>query len=411
MKIAIIGGGVGGLTAGYLLHKKHDVVLFEKSARLGGNAYTHVTPDGETPDIAVAAFGKAGYKNLYKLFAQLNIETVPCYASYMSFHDLDSRDGVYLTPSIGASLTQRFQLFKPDNIASLLQLLLGLQVAQRRLELGLSENVTVDQSLRSLPGMSGNSRLFFLCALSLLSSMSVEEVLGAPAAFFFNKLKVHHDVISPKAAYSVGCAKHGTRSYINALAAGFRKKIVFNAEISAILRDEHKVTIALSGGRKEVFDKVIIACGADEALNLLEKPTKKENELLGAWKYKEGDVVVHRDYSAFPPRDLIESYTFLYSKKNEKLQVSINGALWHLPHVSRECEYMSSQHPNFPIRPELIELKTKLRTPIFDFSACASQKELPSLNNVLNTFYCGSYFGYGLHEDAVSSAMAAANYL
>lgn len=409
-KIAIIGGGIAGLTAGYFLNRKHDVTLFEKSGRIGGNAYTHVTPDGEAPDIAVAAFGKAGYKNFYSLLSQLNIQTERC-SAFMNFHNLDTGDGLYLTPSINKVLAQRFRLFKPENLWNLARLFLGLQKAQTLLESGSLEDLTMEECLKKIPEMTKDSRLVFICALCLLSSMDSGEVLDAPASFFLNKLRVHHDVISPKAFYSVHSVKHGTRSYVNALSAGFRKKIAFNAKIKAVVRAAEKVELVMEDGQRRVFDKVVFACNADQAFKLLSAPTRMESKLLGAWKYKDGRVVVHRDYTHFPPRSLIESYTFLYTDRGGRRPgISVNGALWNEPHVSNDYEYMSSQHPNFPIRKELTDLDVILRTPIFDFDSCATTDRLPALNNVGHAFYCGSYFGYGLHEDAVTSAMAVADY-
>jgi predicted NAD/FAD-binding protein len=405
----VIGGGIAGLTAAYLLNKRHEVTLFEKSGRLGGNAYTHVTPDGEAPDIAVAAFGQAGYKNFYALLRELGIETRPCY-SYMSFHDLDTKDGLYITPSIHKVLAQGLRLFKPGHLRDLAHLFIGLQKAQRLMDSGSLDEMTMAECLQKISAIRGDARVVFLCALCLLSSMDYAEVLKAPAVFFFDKLRVHHDVLSPKALYSVRCVKNGTRSYVNALAAGLRKKIIFNARIQTVLRATDRVELVTENSRRRAFDKVVFACNADQALKLLAAPTKRERELLGAWRYKDGRVVVHRDYSHFPPRKLIESYTFLYTNRGGDLRISVNGALWNEPHVSKDCAYISSQHPNFPIRRDLTDLDTVLRTPIFDFTSCEAIGRLPALNNVANTFYCGSYFGYGLHEDAVSSAMAVARY-
>lgn len=409
-RIAVIGGGIAGLTAGYLLHKRHDVTLFEKQNRLGGNAYTHETPDGQSPDIAVAAFGRAGYPNFYALLSELGVETVPCWNSYMSFHDLDRREGLYLTPSLKGSLAQGFKFLRPGPMGDLVRLFAGLKKARRLLDSGLLEDSTLAECLNKVPELSGNSRLIFLCALGLLSSMDCSEILGSPADFFLDKLGVHHDVISPKAAYSIRCVKHGTRRYVNALAAGFRRRIVFGTKIKAVVRSPDKAVLVMEDLSRLTFDKVVFACNADQALKLLADPTDDEKRLLGAWKFKEGRLVVHRDYSGFPSRDLIESYTFLYTDRGGELRFSVNGALWREPHVSKDCEYISSQHPNFPIRPELVDLDATLRTPVFDFKSCATIKKLPSLNNVRNSFFCGSYFGYGLHEDAVASAAAAARY-
>jgi hypothetical protein len=407
-RIAIIGGGVAGLAAGYSLSRKHDVVLFEKSGRIGGNAYSHKTPDGGVLDIAVAAFGKAGYKNFYALLAELDIPTELCRNSYLSFHNMDTKEGLYLTLSARGALYQGFELFRPANLQSLAQLFIGLQRAQHRLSSGSLKGVTLGRCLEELPEFSGDAKVIFLSALCLLSSMQVHELLESPAEFFLNKLRTHHDVISPKAVYSVRCVRDGTRRYVNALAARYRKNIRFNARIRSVERGEKGAVVVMEDGSRETFDAAVFACNPDQALALLAAPTPLEYELLGAWRYKDGRVVVHRDHGAFPPRALIEAYTFVYTMRDGKMETSVNGALWHEPQAPQGCEYISAQHPNYPIREDLIDLDTTLRTPLFDFKSVATIPRLPELNKQGSTFYCGSYFGYGLHEDAVTSAKAVA---
>jgi len=200
--VAIIGGGVAGLTAGYLLNKRHNVTLFEKTGRIGGNAYSFLTPDDQPADIAVAVFGRAGYPNFYSLLSELHIQTQPCYGTYMSFHNLDTHDGLYLTPSLRKSLAQRFRHLKPRNLWNVSRFFLGLFRTYLLLTAGGFQHASVGQCLDQVPEMTGDSRMLFLCALCLLSSMEVPEILEAPASFFFNKLMVHHDVISPEALYS-----------------------------------------------------------------------------------------------------------------------------------------------------------------------------------------------------------------
>lgn len=229
--------------------------------------------------------------------------------------------------------------------------------------------------------------------------------------FFFRKLQIHNDVISPKALYSVRCVEGGTRQYIEALSKTFKEKIVLNSQIEEVKRCNNSIDIIMRDGSQERFDRIVFACHADQALELLSDPSPLEEKLLGLWDYKEGKVVVHRDHSYFPARDLIQAYTFLYRDENGIIKTSVNGALWFEPQVSDDCDYISTQHPNFPIRKELIEFETTLRTPIFNFNSVSHIKEMPLLNGKNQTYFCGSHFGYGLHNDAVSSAMEVAKAL
>lgn len=407
-KIAIIGGGIAGLTAAYLLHREHDVTLFEQSDRVGGNAYMIDTPEGDRPDIAVAAFGRAGYPNFYALLDELGVETTTSANTFMSFHNLETQAGLYLTPSLKGGFRQRFQFLNAGTIRSIYQLITGLGEAQRLLQKNGLKDLTMRDCLRMMK-MRHEAELILVCVLCLMSSMSCAEVLAAPAAFLVDKLRVHHDVVSPKFLYSVRTIKGGTGAYVSALAAHFADRIMYRSRIKNVSRSGDHVTLTFSDGTKKIFDAVVFACNADQALKLLKDPTPEERRLLGCWHYKEGRVVIHKDHARFPSKDLIQAYTYLYTGDAiGETETSVNGALWHEAHVSEDCDYICTQHPNFPIRKDLVCFQAVLRTPIFDFKSVASIADLPTLNGVKNSYYCGSHFGHGLHEDAVSSALAVA---
>ena len=409
-RIAVIGGGVAGLAAGHFLRRDFELTLFEKESRLGGNAYTFTARDGQEVDIAVAAFSRAGYKHFFRLLDELGIATRPSAGAFISIHDLDRQEGVYVTPNLRGLRAQRFALLRPSLLRRLWGLSRELAAAQKVQAAGGFDGLTVREGLRLLPRIGGDAETILICGLCLLSSMSAEEVLEAPARFFFGKLAVYNDVMSPKAVYSVRTLPGGTKSYVSALARAFEERIVRNARIRAMFRDEGRVRIVSDRG-EDVFDKVIFACNADQALALLDAPTPLERELLSTWRYKDGRLVVHRDHAAFPRRELMQAYTFLYRRQGGALSMSVNGSLWFEPGVPRSCDLIASQHPNFPIREDRIELDTVLRTPIFDFRSCATIPRLPELNGVRNTYYCGSHFGHGLHEDAVRSAVDVARAL
>lgn len=418
-KIAIIGGGIAGLTAAYLLDQKYDVTLFEKSVRIGGNAYTLTTPGGEEVDIAVAAFGKFSYKNVFRLFSKLNIKTVSpfeitpfgTFGLGVSFYNPDTKTGMYMTPGIKGLISQHFEILRPGHVKSTFQLLRGLKRARNLLDTGDLEGSTVAEALKKIPQLAGDAKLIFIGGLCLISSMCCDDVLDAPASFFIDKLKVHNDLLPPKALFSVRFTKHRTRSYVEALSSGYKKRIIFNSSIKTVTRQDTNVVLVMEDGEKLLFDKVVFACNADQALKLLDNPTEKEERLLGAWKYTEGKIVVHTDHSHFPKRELMEGYTFLYQEKGTYIETSISGSLWALPGVTKDSNLISTQHPNFPINKDQIVFEKVFRTPIFDFNSCSTIKELPSLNGTKNTYYCGSHFGFGVHEDAVTSAMEIANKL
>lgn len=408
--IAVIGGGIAGITAAHYLNKDHDIVLFEKQNRLGGNAFSLPTPEGDEVDIAVAAFGKAGYPHFYALLNELGIKTELCSNTFMSFHNLDTKEGLYLTPTLKAGLRQGFSMLNPRNVKSLYNLFSGLREANKLLRQSRLKGLSLRRAIAMIPQFKGDACLVFVCTLCLLSSMSYEEVLETPAEFFINKLNVHNDVISPKFLYSVRAVSGGTQSYVNALVDPFRKKVVLNACIKTVRRTHDGIEIIMHQGKAHRFDAVVFACNADQALKLIEKPTREEKSILGVWRYKNGRIVVHKDHSSFPSKDLIQAYTFLYRQNGKKTDTSVNGALWFEPNASDDCDYICAQHPNYSIRKDLVLFETFLRTPMFDLDSIKTIPRLRSLNGIQNTYFCGSHFGYGLHEDAVSSALAVAEH-
>ncbi|HWR71539.1 MAG TPA: FAD-dependent oxidoreductase [Nitrospirota bacterium] len=418
-KIAIIGGGIAGLTAAYLLREKFDITLFEKAERLGGNAYAITTPEGETADIATAAFGSSSYRNVLKLFRKLNIETVgafrisPCRLSGpgAGFCDLDTKKGFFLTPGLRGLVAQNFEVLRPANVRNILQLMQGLTKGQELSRRGDLAGLTLEEALKKIPQFQGDVKLIFMGSLCLISSMHCSDVLDAPAVFFFDKLKKYNDLIPPKALFSVRFAKDGTNSYVRALSARYQDGIVLNAQIRTVRRLDGHVLVCMEDGKELFFDTIIFACNADQALDLLQEPTHEERRLLGVWRYTEGKVVVHTDHSLFPDRDLTDGYTFLYQVKGRYIETSVSGSLRSLPGISRSCDLISTQHPNFPIRRDRMLFEKVFRTPIFDRRSCPTIPLLPSLNGVKNTYYCGSHFGFGLHEDAVTSAIEVAGML
>ncbi|HEX8958417.1 MAG TPA: NAD(P)-binding protein, partial [Solirubrobacterales bacterium] len=130
-RVAVIGGGAAGLAAGHFLRRDFELTLFEKASRLGGNAYTFTARDGQEVDVAVAAFGRAGYKHFFRLLDELGIATRASAGAFMSVHDLDGRRGIYVTPSLRGLRAQRFRLLRPSQLRPFWELSRGLAAARR----------------------------------------------------------------------------------------------------------------------------------------------------------------------------------------------------------------------------------------------------------------------------------------
>ncbi|MBU1172587.1 MAG: FAD-dependent oxidoreductase [Proteobacteria bacterium] len=414
-KIAIVGGGIGGLTAAYLLNKKYDITLFEKENRIGGNAYTHKTQSGESLDIAVGAYSRFVSQNFLKLCKRINVKMIkqPSRA-LLSIHNLETHDGIYLTPlNLKGLMTQKFALYRSSaRDYSISKTVLAMKKIIRLFDEGKLKGLSMAEAFQLMPELDKTGQIFLMSPLCLLSSMYYEEILKGPAEFFIGKIKAMRQFEPMPQMLGLYFPKNFTKSYVDALAANYPDKIIYNSNIKSIKRNNGNVTVKMNDGNESTFDFIVFACNADQALNLLENPTPDETRLLGNWKYKEGLMVVHKDKSKFPPRELCQSWTCLQSTRNGNPHFSISLCSWMFsPAVSNKCEFIGTQHPNFPINKILIDFKTYLRTPIYDFDSFKTIKELPSLNGKMKSYYCGSHFGFGLHDDAVTSAINVAKEL
>ena len=410
-KVAIIGGGIAGLTAAYLLRKEYDITLFEKDDRLGGNAHTITTHDGLTFDIAVAVFGKNSCSSFYSLLKELNIDTNIFPPPGISMHNLDTKDEYCFSPNISGMFASNFSMFKPGNLMLVPSLMSFISKGKKKNRAGEFDNVTMKESFELLPPVKKNVRLMLMFMLCIVSSMSYEEIAATPATFFWGKITKYNDYFTFKFLYVLFQASGKTKAYVDALASNFKDNVILNSEIKSINREKDTVILTNKDGTVQNFNHVVFACNTDQALDLLENPTEDEKRLLGAWKYKNGPIVVHQDRSSFPEKEYYSIYTFLYTERNNKINTSVTGHIRSLKGMPDDCKYISSQHPNFPIDDSLIEYQKVFRTPIFDTKSIPTISELPSLNGKLNSYYCGSHFGYGLHEDAVVSAKNVAEML
>lgn len=408
-KAAIIGGGIAGLTAAYLLNSKFDITVFEKENRLGGNAYTHVTKSGEIIDIAVGSVNKCVSLNFLKLCEKLNVKMVrrPA-AGLISLHNPDGETGTYLTPlNIRGLILQKFALFYSF---SGIRVLMAMIRAIKMLDKGELTNSSVEDLLTRGLSLNEDEKKIFMAPLCVISSMYYGEVLKGPAEYFISKIKKLKNYNLLFRLVDPYFPVNFTKSYIDAFSSQFSDKVILNSNVERIKRTDGQIIITMKNGNSLVFDKLVFACNSDQALKLLETPTGEEKRILGAWTYKDVLMVVHKDSSKLPHRQLCQSWTCIETEKKGTPHFSTSYCSWLLsPGASAKSKYIITQHPNFLINEVLVDFKKRFRVPLYDFKSFESMKLLPSLNGKLNTYYCGSYFGYGLHGDAVDSAIDVAN--
>lgn len=412
LNIAVVGAGVSGITAAYLLQQKHDVTLFEKNDYFGGHTRTIVLsagPDAGTPiDTGFIVLNQRTYPNLLKLFARLGVEIRP---TDMSFSYYSPRTGLaYASRSLNTLFAQRINLFRPSHWQFLAGMLRFLRKTQSDYRAGRLEGITLGAYLRQSRFPKAVAERFVVPMAAAIWSASDMDMADFPmrtfAQFYENHglLNVRHH---PPWYYVHG----GSHRYVKAFLDVFEGHAVKSHAVRSIARDNGGVTIALGDGRTARYDAVVLAVHADQALRLLSDPSPDERRLLSVWRYSRNRAVLHTDDSRMPPcRRAWASWN--YVREVEKPLASPVSVTYHMNRLQRldtVKQYFVTLNPSPPVAEKHCICEMLYTHPLYDFAAFASQPELSRLNGRRDTYYCGAYFGYGFHEDGVRSAVAVAD--
>lgn len=411
LKIAVIGAGVAGLTAAHLLQRKHHVTLYEKSPSLGGHANTIVIdngPDKGTPiDTGFVVLNDRTDVNFHKLLNQLE---VPVRDSDMSFGFYDEKSRLqYAGTNLNGLFAQRSRLWDPAFWHMLLEIARFRGKAKKDLALGRLEGQSLGEYLDGEGFFRGFIHDYILPMGGSLWSTSGKDMAEFPADVFVRFLDNHglmRFTGRPKWRRIVG----GSHSYVKAFLKGFKGRVKVNAPVDQVKRAGEGVSIKTKGGEENIFDKVVLAGHADEALALLAEPTEDEQRLLSRWFYQKNHVTLHTDVDVMPPlRRGWASWNYIREMDATKSEpASVTYHMNRLQGLKTQEQYFITLNRVRPIPVKYVIKELYYTNPTFTRESVETQKELPLLNGVNNTYYCGSYFGYGFHEDAVRSALAVA---
>jgi uncharacterized protein len=404
MKIAIVGGGVSGLTCAWLLHKEHEVTVLEANDYIGG--HTH-TIDVEKPygrravDTGFIVFNELTYPNFLKLLAKLG---VPYQPSSMTFSVKSEKEGKeYSTKGLNYIFGQRSNLLDPSFYAMLRDILRFRSELERMLREIKSEEPLVPYMLRR--GYSRRFIDFFLVpmAASIWSAGpgKAEEFPAHTFARFF----LNHGIMNIMRPTEWKVIKGGSTRYVEKLTAGFRDRIRLGAKVLSVRRGAEGVTVDAGAG-PEKFDQVIMACHSDQALALLADATPAEREILGVIPYQENVTVLHTDTSILPRRRKLWSCWNYLIPREDTGRAVLSYDMNILQTLDAPEEFCVTLN-----RPGDIAEEKKIGTylyhhPQYDSKAPAAQARHAEISGVNRTHFCGAYWGYGFHEDGVKSALA-----
>jgi predicted NAD/FAD-binding protein len=404
---AVIGGGVAGIVAAHLLQDIREVTVFEAADYLGGHTHTISVPDGPeggTPvDTGFIVFNEATYPLFIRFLEDLG---VPSRESEMSFGFQCRRTGLtYAGTDLNGLFVQRGNLFSPRYWGFLFEIVRFCHQARADLQ-GGEDLGTLDDYIRRRRYMPFMVENYLLPMAAAIWSTPAGRVGRFPALSFLRFFR-NHGLLSLVDRPRWRTVAGGSCSYVRAFLRRFRGEVRLNAPVARVLRTAEGVRVEVDGEGPRIFDEVVIAAHADQALRMLGDPSPDEQRLLGAWGYEENRTVLHTDVSVLPEDRAAWACWNFRREAGEERNVYVTYAMNLLQGLAGERQYLVTLNRPGPRDEAQVLADLVYHHPVYTRESMASQEELPSLNGRRGTWFCGSYFGYGFHEDAVRSAHEA----
>jgi predicted NAD/FAD-binding protein len=406
MKIAVVGAGISGLSAAYYLSKKHKVDLFEKENQFGGHANTikvAYKPNKEIPiDIGFMVFNKQTYPNLINFFSENKIEIEK---SDMSFSvTVENSDLEYCGKGLGGIFSNKKNLFNPKFLKMFFEILSFYKNCEK-IEIKKISSITLGEYLKEIKISGYFINYHIIPMVSAIWSMPPYEAKQMPLSFFLSFFK-NHGLFKIKDRPQWFTVANRSKTYVDKIIGQVSGEHFKNYNINKITRNDLGVKI-FYGEENEFFDydKVVIATHADEALKIIDNPTLDEETILKKFKYRANTAVIHFDESVMPKnkKAWCAWNSSMDSANNEKTAVTywIN----QLQNLKIDRDIFLTINPFKEIPNDKIFKKVSFTHPYYDTEALNNQSNLHKIQNQKHILFCGSYFGYGFHEDGIKSSI------
>lgn len=404
MNIAIIGGGVSGMLAAYLLCPEHEVTVFEANGYIGG--HTHTVPifcDGQTyaVDTGFIVYNDWTYPNFIKLLNRLDIASQP---SSMSFSVRCEKTGLeYNGTTLNTLFAQRRNLFRLS-FHRLWRDILRFNRTAKALLQTTDYNATLGEYLTTHGYSQEFIEQYLIPMGASIWSAEPQQIYEFPfrsfVQFFHN-----HGMLTVNRRPQWRTITGGSQRYAEVLTRPYRDRIRLNCPVRGITRHRDRVMVSTRHGEPERFDAVIIATHSDQALAFLTDATSQEQAVLGAIPYQENDVVLHTDDSLLPQNRLAWAGWNYYIPRDEFARVIVTYNLNLLQNLQAPHTFCVTLNRTQAIEPTKILRRMTYHHPVYTQAAVTAQQRHDSLNGVNRTYFCGAYWGYGFHEDGVNSAL------
>ncbi len=405
LRVAVIGSGVSGLSAAWLLSAGHEVVVYEQEGRLGGHANTVMvdTADGTMGvDAGFIVFNRPNYPNLTALFELLGVGVEETNMSFAA--SIDRGRIEYSGQGLAAVFANPASAFSPSHWMMIRDILRFNRDAKAALEEGMDERLTLGAFVRR----QGYSRPFvdrFLApmAAAIWSTPSLD-ILDYPAASLF-RFYANHGLFQVANNPRWSTVTGGSRVYVEQLSAPFAANARLRCAVVRVSRDNDGVLVTDEQGHADRFDHAIIAAHADRALAMIGRPTAREETLLRAFRYQPNRAIVHTDKSAMPVRRRVwASWNYMGGDGAPAVTYWMN----RLQNLACKQDIFVTLNPSSAIREDAIIARFDYDHPMFNVEAMSAQRELWSLQGEGGLWFCGAHFGAGFHEDGLQAGLAVA---
>ena len=400
MKIAVIGSGISGLSAAYFLSKYHKVDLYEKNDYFGGHSYTYDIKEEDKivpVDLGFIVFNELTYPNLINFFNELK---VPFEKSNMSFSvSIKNTNIEYGGSGFNPIFANKLNLFNFNFLKMIKEIISFYNYAP-----SLLNKNTNEETLGNYLDRSKLSKYFIeyhiIPMVAAIWSMPFSKAKEMPLKLFLNFF-INHGLFRIKNRPQWYTVTDRSRSYVKKVLENISGEIFKNYRVNNISRNDDNVRI-LIGNEYLDYDHVVLACHADQSLNILEESTVKEKEILNKFTYVSNRAFLHKDENLMPLRKKAWSSWNSITKDNK---TCVTYWLNKLQNLKTDKNYFLTLNPVEEIDQNKIIKQEKFTHPFFNNENVSLQKDLHLIQGRKRTWFCGSYFGYGFHEDGLKSSI------
>ncbi|MBK1645962.1 NAD/FAD-binding protein [Thiocapsa imhoffii] len=411
--VGVVGGGIGGLAAAWLLDEQYEVTLLERNAYVGGHSHTIEVEDprGAFPvDTGFMVFNRRNYPLLTSLFEYLGVPTYPTSMSFSA--SVEGGRIEYGGDNLNTLFGARANLFDLGFLRMVTEILRFNAAAKSFLRSSADRELTVGEFLTRGRYSERFARHYLLPMAAAIWSCPTEQMRAFPflsfARFFAN-----HGLLDLVDRPDWETVRGGSQAYVQAMLARFRGRCLTHTAVDRIVRsnDQGGVEVHTTAGERLVFDAVVMGCHADEALAILDTPSTLEREILGCFSYQTNQVFLHTDRTLMPQRRRVwSSWNYLEQSDAGSQASTVTVTYWmnSLQDLPRDPDVFVSLNPRRPPRRETILAELTYEHPMFDRAAGEAQQRIGEIQGRDRLWFSGAYLGYGFHEDGLRAAVSVA---